>query len=148
MCVPGSPPGLPNLNWSPSKSDQVPDLGEKAYLHEFIQVPELNETYLCEGKLRNKNDVSHLRILSNMTEEETHVDNTSFGKQEDICQTLFDIVQDQSDVHRRAVSFTALLCTSDWSDLEGCLQPSSIPSRFVSQGVSVTWWGRELNDAS
>ena len=92
----------------PSKSDQVPDLSEKAYLHEVIQVPELNETYLCEGKLKNKDDVSHLRILSNMMEEETHVDNTSFGKQEDICQTLFDIVEDQSDVHRRAVKETAI----------------------------------------
>ena len=61
----------------PSKSDQVPDLSEKASLHEVIQVPELNETYLCEGKLKNKNDVSHLRILSNMMEEETHVDNKS-----------------------------------------------------------------------
>ena len=50
-------------------------------------------THLCEGKLKNKDDVSHLRILSNMMEEETHVDNTSFGKQEDICQTLFDIVE-------------------------------------------------------
>ena len=28
----------------PSKSDQVPDLSEKACLHEVIQVPELNET--------------------------------------------------------------------------------------------------------
>ena len=73
----------------PSKSDQVPDLGEKAYLHEVIQVPELNETHLCEGKLKNKNDVSHLRILSNMMEEETHVDSTSFGEQADICQILF-----------------------------------------------------------
>ena len=35
-----------------------------------------------------------------------------------------------------------------WSDLEGCLQPSANPSRFVSQGVSVTWWGREFNDQS
>ena len=31
----------------PSKSDQVPDLSEKAYLHEVIQVPELIETHLC-----------------------------------------------------------------------------------------------------
>ena len=92
----------------PSKSDQVPDLNEKAYLHEVIQVPELNETYLCEGKLKNENVVSHLRILSNMMEEEAHVDNTSFGKQEDICQTLFDIVEDQSEVHRRAVKETAI----------------------------------------
>ena len=28
----------------PSKSDQAPDLNEKAYLHEVIQVPELNDT--------------------------------------------------------------------------------------------------------
>ena len=92
----------------PSKSDQVPDLIEKAYLHEVIQVPELNETYLCEGKLKNKDDVSHLRILSNMMEEETHVDSMSSGEQADICQTLFDIVEDQSDVHRRAVKETAI----------------------------------------
>ena len=92
----------------PSKSDQVHDLSEKAYLHEVIQVPELNETHLCEGKLKNKDDVSHLRILSNMMEEETHVDSTSSGEQADICQTLFDIVQYQSDVHRRAVKETAI----------------------------------------
>ena len=72
-------------------------------MHEVIQVPELNETYLCEGKLKNKDDVSHLRILSNMMEEETHVDSTSSGEQADICQTLFEIVEDQSDEHRRAV---------------------------------------------
>ena len=92
----------------PSKSDQVPDPSEKAYLHEVIQVPEFNETYLCEGKVKNKDDVSHLRILSNMMEEETHVDNRSSGEQADICQTLFDIVEDQSDVHRRAVKETAI----------------------------------------
>ena len=91
----------------PSKSDQVPDLSEKAYLHEVIQVPELNETHLCL-KLKNKDSVSHLRILSNMMEEETHVDSTSSGEQVDICQTLFDIVQDQSDVHGRAVKETAI----------------------------------------
>ena len=34
----------------PSKSDQASDLKEKACLHVAIQVPELNETYLCEGK--------------------------------------------------------------------------------------------------
>ena len=92
----------------PSKSDQVPDLSEKAYLHEVIQVPDLNETYLCEGKLKNKVDVNQLRILSNMMEKETHVDSMSSGEQADICQTLFDIVQDQSDVHRRAVKETAI----------------------------------------
>ena len=87
---------------------QVPDLNEKAYLHEVIQVPELNETYLCEGKQMIKDDDGHLRILSNMMEEETHVDNISFGEEEDICQVLFDIVEDQSEVHRRAVKETSI----------------------------------------
>ena len=92
----------------PSKSDQASDLEEKACLHVVIQVPELNETYLCEGKQKTKNDVSHLRILPNMMEEETHVDNISSGKQADICQILYDFVEDQSDVHRRAVKETAI----------------------------------------
>ena len=43
-----------------------------------------------------------------MMEKETHVDSTSSGKQADICQILFDIVEDQSDVHRRAVKETAI----------------------------------------
>ena len=92
----------------PSKSDQASDLEEKACLHVAIQVPELNETYLCEGKQKTKNDVSQLRILSNMMEKETHVDSMSSGEQADICQILFDIVEDQSDVHRRAVKKTAI----------------------------------------
>ena len=92
----------------PSKSDQASDLEEKACLHVAIQVPELNETYLCECKQKIKNDVSQLRILSNMMEKETHVDSTSSGEQADICQILFDIVQDQSDVHRRAVKEIAI----------------------------------------
>ena len=91
----------------PSKSDQASDLEEKPCLHVAIQVPELNETYLCEGKQKIKNDVSQLRILSNMMEKETHVDSTSSGEQADICQILFDI-EDQSDVHRRAVKETAI----------------------------------------
>ena len=92
----------------PSKSDQASDLEEKACLHVAIQVPELNETYLCEGKQKIKNDVSQLRILSNMMEKETHVDSTSSGEQADIYQILFDIVEDQSDVHRRAVKETVI----------------------------------------
>ena len=92
----------------PSKSDQASNLEEKACLHVVIQVPELNETYLCEGKQKTKNDVSQLRILSNMMEKETHVDSTSSGEQANICQILFDIVEDQSDVHRRAVKETAI----------------------------------------
>ena len=92
----------------PSKSDQASDLEEKACLHVAIQVPELNETYLCEGKQKTKNDVSQLRILSNMMEKETHVESMSPDKQADICQILIDIVEDQSDVHRRAVKETAI----------------------------------------
>ena len=46
----------------PSKSDQVPDLNEKAYLTQKSQVPELYETHLVEG-----------RKLSSMMEKETHV---------------------------------------------------------------------------
>ena len=92
----------------PSKSDQAFDLEEKACFHVVIQVTELNETYLCEGKQKTKNNVSQLRILSNMMEKETHIDSTSSGKQADICQILFDIVEDQSDVHRRAVKETAI----------------------------------------
>ena len=101
----------------PSKSDQASDLEEKACLHVAIQVPELNETYLCEGK----NDVSQLRILSSMMEKETHVDSTSSGEQADICQILFDIVEDQSDVHRRAVKETTISGhpQSDQSDGRG-----------------------------
>ena len=119
----------------PSKSDQASDLSEKAYLHEVIQVPELNETYLCEGKLKNKDNVSHLRILSNMMEKETHVDNTSFGKQEDICQTLFDIVEDQSDVHRRAVKETAI-SGHPQSDQLRSVKPDGEPGKHITTNIS------------
>ena len=40
----------------PSKSDQVPDLNEKAYLMQKSQVPELDETYLVEGKRLLQNE--------------------------------------------------------------------------------------------
>ena len=39
----------------PSKSDQVPDLNEKANLTQKSQVPELNETHLVEGMGQLKN---------------------------------------------------------------------------------------------
>ena len=42
--------GLGKGCWQPSKSDQVPDLNEKANLMQKSQVPELNETHLVEGK--------------------------------------------------------------------------------------------------
>ena len=90
----------------PSKSDQVPDHNEKAYLTQNSQVPELNETYLVEGKRMLQNEGSyqgdnHLKVLSNMMEEETHdVDNMS--DHEGICQVLFYEIQDQSKVCKRA----------------------------------------------
>ena len=72
----------------PSKSDQVPDLNEKANLTQKSQVPELNETHLVEG-----------RKLSGMMEKETHVS----SEQTDIGQSLLlDIDKNQSEVHRRA----------------------------------------------
>ena len=119
----------------PSKSDQVTDLSEKAYLHEVIQVPELNETHLCEGKLKNKDSVSQLRILSNMMEEEIHVDSTSSGEQADICQTLFDIVQDQSDVHGRAVKETAM-SGHPQSDQLRSSKPDGEPGTHITTNIS------------
>ena len=98
-----------------SKSDQIPDLSEKAYLTQKSQVPELNETYLVEGKKQLNNDNSHLGILSNVMEKETHVDSVSYGEQTDICQILFDIVEDQSEVYRRAEeAFPGLSQSSQW----------------------------------
>ena len=65
------------------------------------QVPELSETYLVEGKRQIKNDDSHLKILSNMIDEETHVYSMSSGEHEGICQLLFDSIEDQSEVYGR-----------------------------------------------
>ena len=119
----------------PSKSDQASDLEEKACLHVAIQVPEFNETYLCEGKQMTKNDVSQLRILSNMMEKETHVDSMSSGEQADICQTLFDIVQDQSDVHRRAVKETAI-SGHPQSDQLRLGKPDREPGTHITTNIS------------
>ena len=78
----------------PSKSDQVPDLNEKANLTQKSQVPELNETHLVEG-----------RKLSSMMEKETHVS----SEQTDIGQSLLlDIDENQSEVHRRAEEWPSL----------------------------------------
>ena len=52
------------------------------------QVPELNETYLIVGKKQLNNDDSHLGILSNMMEKETHVGSVSSDEQTDICQII------------------------------------------------------------
>ena len=86
----------------PSKSDQVPDLNEKAYLAQKSQVPQFNETHLVEGMRQLNNDDSHLRILPNMMEKETHVDSVSIGEPTATCQILLDIIEDQSEVCRRA----------------------------------------------
>ena len=66
------------------------------------QVPELSETYLIESKKQLSNDDSYLGILSNMMEKETHVDSVSSDEQTDICQIIYDIVKDQSEVYRKA----------------------------------------------
>ena len=90
---------------------------------------------MCEGKLKNKDDVSHLRILSNIMKEETHVDNTSSGKQEDVCQTLFDIVEDQSDVHRRAVKEKAI-SGHPQSDQLRSGKPDGEPGTHITTNIS------------
>ena len=66
----------------PSKSHQVPDLNEKAYLIQKSQVPELNKTHLVEGKRQVNINDSHVEILFNILEKETHVDSISSGEQQ------------------------------------------------------------------
>ena len=87
----------------PSKSDQVPDLNEKANLMQKSQVPELNETHLVEGKRQLQSaggyqGDNHFQVLSNMMEEETHVVG-NMSDHEGICQVLFDEMEDQSEVY-------------------------------------------------
>ena len=93
----------------PSKSDQVPDLNEKANLMQRSQVPELDETHLVEGKrkLKSAGDChgnNHFHVLSNMMEEESHVVE-NISDHEGICQVLIDEsdeMEDQWDVSMRA----------------------------------------------
>ena len=95
----------------PSKSDQVPDLNEKAYLTQKSQVPELNETHLVEGRRQMNNNDNLLRMLPNMMEKETQVD----SEQTDIGQILFDIDEDQSEVYRRAeIAISGLSQSNQW----------------------------------
>ena len=56
----------------PSKSYQASDLEKKACLHVAIQVPELNETYLCEGKQKIKNDVRHMLRVRLLASKQTY----------------------------------------------------------------------------
>ena len=126
----------------PSKSDQVPDLNEKAYLTQKSQVPELNETHLVEGKRQVNNNDSHAEILFNRMEKETHVDSISFGEQTDICQILFDIVEDQTEVYRRAeIAISGLSQSNLWrlgkSDGEPGTQLSATKSDRQSQKVGL-----------
>ena len=101
----------------PSKSDQVPDLDEKANLTQKSQAPELNETHLVEGKkeLQNTGDChgdNHFRLLSNMMEEETHIiDNIS--DYAGICQVLFDEIDGVKD--QSVSSGRAMTAISDFS---------------------------------
>ena len=101
----------------PSKSDQVPDLNEEANLTQKSQVPELKELNLVEGmrQLQNEGDYqndNHIKVLSNMMEEETHVvDNMS--DHEGICQVLFKAIEDQSEVCGRAIEAISGLSQSN-----------------------------------
>ena len=71
-----------------------------------------------------------------MMEEETHVDSTSSGEQADICQTLFDIyVQDQSDVHGRAVKEIAI-SGHPQSDQLRSGKPDGEPGTHITTNIS------------
>ena len=99
----------------PSESDQVPDLIEKPYLTQKSQLPELNETYLVEGMRQVNNDDTHLRIPHSMMQKETHVDSTSLGEPTDMCKILFDIVEDKSEVRKRAeIAISGLSQSNQW----------------------------------
>ena len=101
----------------PSKSDQVPDQNEMANLMQKSQVPELKELYLVEGKrqLKNEGDYqsgNHIKVLSDMLEEETHVlDNISDHK--GIYQVLTEAIEDQSEVCGSAIEAISGLSQSN-----------------------------------
>ena len=101
----------------PSKSDQVPDLNEEVNLMQKSQVPELKELYLVEGKRQLQNEGgcqsdNHVKVLSNMMEEETHVvDNMSDHK--GIYQILFEAIEDQSKVCGSAIEAISGLSQSN-----------------------------------
>ena len=57
---------------------------------------------MVEGKRQLQNDDNHLRILSYMMEEETHVESMSSREHKGICQVLFEAIEDQSEVCGRA----------------------------------------------
>ena len=68
-------------------------------------------------------------------EKETHVYSTSSGEQADICQILFDIVEDQSDVHGRAVKETAI-SSHPQSDQLRSVKPDGEPVTHITTTIS------------
>ena len=115
----------------PSKSDQVPDLNEKANLMQKSQVPELKELNLVEGmrQLQNEGDCqkdNHIKVLSNMMEEETHVVD-SMSDHEGICQVLFEAIEGQSEVCGRAIEAISGLSQSNQCRLGKSDGKSSTP---------------------
>ena len=64
-------------------------------------------------------------------------DSMSSGEQADICQTLFNIVQDQSDVHGRAVKETAI-SGHPQSDQLRSGKPDGEPGTHIT--TNIFWW--------
>ena len=101
---------------------QVPDLDEKANLTQKSQVPELNEPHLIEGKngLQNVGDChgdNHFHLLSNMMEEETHIDD-NISDHAGICQVLFDEIDGVK--YQSVVSGRAEIAISGLSQSSQC----------------------------
>ena len=92
-------------------------LDEEANLTQKSQVPELKELNLVEGKrkLQNEGDYqtdNHIKVLSNMMEEETHVVD-DMSDHEGICQVLVEAIEDQSEVCGRAIEAISGLSQSN-----------------------------------
>ena len=79
---------------------------------------------MVEGKRQLQNEVgsqsdNHIKVLSNMMEEETHVvDNMS--EHEGICLVLFEAIEDQSQICRRATEAISGLSQSNHSTFLQC----------------------------
>ena len=70
-----------------------------------------------------------------MMEGDTHAYNTSFGEQEGMCQTLFDIVEGQSSVHRRDVKETAISDHPQSNQLRSG-KPDGEPGTHITTNIS------------
>ena len=143
MCVPGSPSGLPDLNWSLC--------GWSEMVISFTAL-------LCTSDWSStiSNNVWHMSsylpkdVLSTCVSSSIMFDNilkwlTSFSF---FSLPSHNYVSLSSGTWITSCKYAFSLRSGAWSDLEGCLQPSANPPRFVLQRVSVTWWGKEFNDAS